>query len=160
MRSLARQEPQKQVSVAIFEDVQFVMDLYRERVDRLKGINLRNRTITECPDMALEIFMRSRPAIVITDLSLGPKENPDGFTIVRFIKKESPRTAVALSTSYSPKMHTPLQDRIAGEPFDAVFNKTDLEGICRFITKKAAEFRRDPIETIIGAHRWLHSTAL
>jgi len=138
------------VGVAVFEDVGEMLDAYVRRLERLNGVILKCRATVDNADEAIRIFRRSRPSIVITDLSLGEEANTDGFTILRFIKKESPRTAVALATLHSAGSTTDIEAEIRKQPFDAVFHKTDFNGIESFIALKAWELRRAPIECIVG----------
>ena len=137
---------QRPVSLAIFEDVKDVFDLYVARFGRLNGVTLKCHATIDNADEAIKIFRRSRPSIVITDLSLGEKANTAGFTIVNMIKGESPRTAVALATLHTVDSVTDIEERIKAQPFDAVFHKTDFIGISAFITRKVGEFQREPLE--------------
>jgi len=141
------------VSVAIFEDVKEVLDAYLARFERLRGVSLACRATVDNADQAIKIFQRSRPSIVITDLSLGEKANTDGFTILRFIKAESKRTAVALATLHSAESTTCIEAEIRQRPFDAVFHKTDFKGISAFITAKVGEFQMEPLEHSICFRR-------
>lgn len=137
------------VGVAIFEDVGEVLEAYVARFEGLRGINVMCRATVGSAGEAIGIFLRSRPSIVITDLSLGEKANTDGFTILRVIKEESPRTAVALSTLHSAGSTTAIEEEIRRQPFDAVFHKTDMQGMSAFITRTARGLRRAPIECVV-----------
>ncbi len=125
----------------IIEDTQVLLDLYLERLGRLKDVMVCNRGAVESADDALTLFLAHRPDIVVTDLSL-TQGGTEGFDILRRIKERSPATRVILTSSvYRPENTDELSLEIKAAPFDAAFNKFDFDHLLWKIESIAREAR-------------------
>ena len=124
------------LKVVVIEDTPIVLDLYHEKLGKIKGIDLVKTPPVESFDLAMEIFREVQPHIVITDLSL-TSAHTEGFGILRTLKRCAPGVCVILTTSiYSPANHDELNEHIRHAKFDAVFHKADLEHLAEFIRSK------------------------
>ena len=124
----------RHATLAIFEDTPEVFRIYHDRFSRLKGVEVKSTGPVGGIARALAVFERTRPGIVITDLSLSVG-NTEGFDLLKLIKERAPGTVVILTTAYSPAGTGEIHSRIMGESFDAVFNKGDISGIAAFVEK-------------------------
>ena len=128
-------EPPQKLKVAIFEDADIILDLYKDRFGKMEGISLVNSQVISTVAEALSIFVHEKPDLSISDLSL-TDGHTEGFSILRAIKKCSPGSLVALSTSiYSPNNHDDLTEHIRMARFDAVFHKVDLDNMAAYLMK-------------------------
>jgi DNA-binding NtrC family response regulator len=126
----------KPLRVMVIEDTPLVLDLYHENLGKIKGISLVKTPPVETFDLAMDLFRKEQPDIVVTDLSL-TSAHTEGFGILRTLKKCSPRVCVVLTTSiYSPDNHDDLTEHIKHAKFDAVFHKADLQHLSEFIRSK------------------------
>jgi DNA-binding NtrC family response regulator len=129
----------KLVKIVIFEDTDFLLDLFFDNLKVLKGFDIVSPKTTCSTAEALRTFEKEKPDIVITDLCL-TSDHTEGFDILAAIKKVSPDTVVVLSTSiYSDKGTDDLSCEIRRKGFDAVFHKLDFEHLTGFLQQTIRE---------------------
>lgn len=125
----------RQARVAIFEDNAMVCFAYSEILSACASVVYATPVLTV--DEAIAVFLRERPDVVITDLSLNDK-GTEGFEILRRIREISPSTPVGLSTSsYHPQKNDEINREIRRQGFDALFQKADTRQMCEFVQASA-----------------------
>jgi DNA-binding NtrC family response regulator len=135
----ANEPAKKLMKVAIFDDSPEVLLLYRDLLSIITVDVLDLPPVTSV-EQVMELFRRERPDIVITDLCL-TSGGREGYDVLAKIKRESPNTPVALSTStYSKTSLDPECVKMREKGYDALFNKVDLQGITEYIMKMKFNF--------------------
>lgn len=125
----------KPVKIAIFDDCDAVIIAYGDYLSP-GNVTVVPGVPVESVEAAMAIFRKEKPDIVITDLDLS--DGTEGFQILELIRKESPSTPVALSTScYHPMKDDEINREIRRRGYDAVFQKYDIKGIAAFVNARA-----------------------
>lgn len=131
----------KPVTVVVFEDVPEYLSICIKRLRRIDGVRIPYKETIHDYHVAISLFRRFRPEIVITDMSLRPFSNRDGIDILNEIRAMSPATIVALATCDTPGSGTLTALEIEKAGFDAVFNKGYMGLIADFVRMSAAKMR-------------------
>jgi len=125
----------KKAKVAIFDDAAEIIEAYSVFLGASDVLIVSREPVFSVSD-ALMVFCSKKPDFVITDLSL-TDGGTEGFEILAQIRSIAPDIPVVLTSSaYSYNSTNDICLEIRAKGYDAVFEKSDGNGIAEFVSSK------------------------